>query len=410
MSRTPLMLMILLLAANAFAQSEQEAEALSSKAHQALLLQDYADAATAFAAEEALLRQGRLPGVDASIYWQAFVALKQGRQDEVRRQVERLRREFPRSDWLDDARALLPFGLPLTGLGALATSAKVPASQGVESGEATAMATIDALLGQEPRAASDTLRALIADHPTEDALVARALYVLNLIAPDDALTAARRLSDQPRVGSRTLANAYAILSASTDRTVQAEIRNRYPSLDQQYRRQVINAWAKAGQIDAVRAMLPLERDRNLRWHLINALAVLRDADSLIALARSGDPASDGLAAINGLAVMERADALIAMLDDPNLGALRLPIIRSLGTAGGAETPATLVRAYADSERSHRQAAVDSLAQLNAGEALLSLLRDEQDPQNRILLMTGIRRLHDAAVLNQAEALVRTQTR
>jgi HEAT repeat protein len=44
--------------------------------------------------------------VDAALYWTAFALKKQGKFAEADRQLERLIRERPRSNWLDDARAM----------------------------------------------------------------------------------------------------------------------------------------------------------------------------------------------------------------------------------------------------------------------------------------------------------------
>lgn len=44
--------------------------------------------------------------VDAAIYWLAFSLSKQKRYQDADRQLDRLLREFPKSNWIDDARAL----------------------------------------------------------------------------------------------------------------------------------------------------------------------------------------------------------------------------------------------------------------------------------------------------------------
>src|SRR5499426_1943687 len=44
--------------------------------------------------------------IDAALYWMAFALKKQGKYTEADRQLEKLIREHPRSNWLDDARAM----------------------------------------------------------------------------------------------------------------------------------------------------------------------------------------------------------------------------------------------------------------------------------------------------------------
>src|SRR5215831_7446498 len=44
--------------------------------------------------------------VDAALYWTAFALKKQGKFADADRELERLIREHPRSNWLDDARAM----------------------------------------------------------------------------------------------------------------------------------------------------------------------------------------------------------------------------------------------------------------------------------------------------------------
>src|SRR5262245_21331790 len=44
--------------------------------------------------------------IDAALYWLAFCLKQQGRLVEADQTLERLNKEFPRSNWRDDARAL----------------------------------------------------------------------------------------------------------------------------------------------------------------------------------------------------------------------------------------------------------------------------------------------------------------
>jgi tetratricopeptide (TPR) repeat protein len=44
--------------------------------------------------------------VDAALYWMAFALKKQGKYADANRQLDRLLREHPRSNWLDDAQAM----------------------------------------------------------------------------------------------------------------------------------------------------------------------------------------------------------------------------------------------------------------------------------------------------------------
>lgn len=398
------LLLFCLITAPVAAQTNAEAEALATRAHQALLLQRYPEAASAFADEEAMLRQGQLAGVDAAIYWQAFVALKQRRQAEVRRQVERLLKEFPNSVWVDDARALLPDRYQLLGLLKQLPSSAEIRNEGSD-GDWHSDRAIDAILSLDATEARVRLQGLIENPSTEDLFASRALYALNVIAPTDAQSTASKVLKQENPKPQLEQQALVLLAMSTDTDIQTSLRQHYASLSAPLRTQLLNAWATADQLQNVRAALEQERDADVRWQGINALAVLRDADSLTALVRAPRVASDRLIAINGLAVMEQGDTLIALLDEPALAADKLSILRSLGTAGGTNTPARLVKAYAEPDLKQRQVITDALAALNAGEALLGLLKTETDPASRVLLMTAIRRLHDPALLSQAEALV-----
>lgn len=58
------------------------------------------------------------PEVDAAFYWLAFAYKKMGRMDEMNKAIERLKKNFPSSSWVDDARILqIESRAPVSGFG-----------------------------------------------------------------------------------------------------------------------------------------------------------------------------------------------------------------------------------------------------------------------------------------------------
>ncbi len=86
------------------AKAPDAATQLFAQGRDLLQEREYGDAADRF--KRFLTEYPRHKDVDAALYWLAYSLTKVERFAEADRQIERLNREFPKSNWLDDARAL----------------------------------------------------------------------------------------------------------------------------------------------------------------------------------------------------------------------------------------------------------------------------------------------------------------
>src|SRR4051812_6821614 len=75
--------------------------------------EDWAAAAAKFAGYVAQYPKSK--ETDAALYWLAYALKQQGKFQDTQRTLERLAKEFPRSTWVDDARAMEVEIAPQTG-------------------------------------------------------------------------------------------------------------------------------------------------------------------------------------------------------------------------------------------------------------------------------------------------------
>lgn len=92
---------------NRFVQGAKASDAatqLFAQGRDLLQEREYGDAAQRF--KRFLTEYPRHKDVDAALYWLAYSLVKVERFAEADKQIDRLTRDFPKSNWLDDARAL----------------------------------------------------------------------------------------------------------------------------------------------------------------------------------------------------------------------------------------------------------------------------------------------------------------
>ncbi|HKY03410.1 MAG TPA: tetratricopeptide repeat protein, partial [Blastocatellia bacterium] len=101
---------------NRFVQTSDTSSASSQrfrKGRDLIADEEWAEAVTAF---DSFIREyPKDANIDAALYWLAFALKKQDRLSESKEKLERVLKEFPRSRWSDDARALRLEIAALTG-------------------------------------------------------------------------------------------------------------------------------------------------------------------------------------------------------------------------------------------------------------------------------------------------------
>lgn len=394
-----------------------------------------------------IARQGGAEA-DAATYWIAYALHKQGREQEARASLDRLRAEYPDSPWRDDAEAL---AVEIEG-----TDPDQIADEELK------LYALNSLVHVDPERALPILeRFLEADHSPR--LERQALFVLSQSRTPEA----RRLLADIATGTshpELQREAVQHLALSGDAESRALLETIYRSTSSvAVKRSVLESFMASGDREHLLTVAREESDGPLKRRAIELLGAAGAGEELEQLYRDAPSTEGKMAILEGLMVANRRDAVrrIAMSDpepalrrqaveylgvmhggqelrelystaqSPELKAqilsafmvggdvealadaarsetdpaLRRKAIENLGVSGRSRAGEVLLDLYPDSDAATKQEIIEALAIQNNAEGLISLLEAETDP---VLRRRGLRALSqmssDAAADYLLEAL------
>ena len=370
---------------------------------------------------------------DAAMYWRAYALYKANRKKDAERELRRLERKYPESDWVREGQALrIGHGDSPEAVHSAATG-----DSGLD--EELRLYALAQLMERDPERALPLLLDLA--HNAESEEVRRdALFVLGVSespAARQALAEIARNSDDPT------AQIDAIHMLGTmDAT--AELEALYPKLENREARvAVIESFSIAGDNTKLKEILATETDFELRKAaiygiamedsgdaaaflesiyataspeekavILEALTILEDGSGLaLTILRSeSDPdlqrraiqvlgvaeATDELAGLyatlesresriavlEAMSISEDSEGLYRVLREEQDPELRATAIQLLGISGGSKTRDYLVGLYPDASRDEKSAVITSLMIMEDSEGLIGLMKKEQDPELR----------------------------
>ena len=243
---------------------------------------------------------------DGAYYWKAYSLIRLGRRDEAMAAIAELRKTYPNSRWLDDAKAL-------------EVEAGKPVNPESESDEELKLIALNGLMQSDPDRALPILQNLLKGNQPPR-LKKRAVYVLAASSspkaqqileqvargaqtnPDVQLVAIRYLGErrnQP-ANSQLLTDIYAhsadvnikraILEAfesSRDSAHLLEIaKTEHDPKLRQFAIQMLSGTRAADTGDALASMYSAEQDQDTKNSIIDALTGQRNAKALVQVARA----------------------------------------------------------------------------------------------------------------------------
>jgi len=394
----------------------------------ALREQQWKEAANQF---ELAIREDR-EQADAAMYWRAYALHKAGRNKEAERELRRLERKHPESNWIKEGQALrIEYQDPEKSI------EQVAAGDSVMDDELRLFALVQ-LMDRDPERALPLVLDLARN--AESASVRQdALFVLAVNdAPGarDALLEFARDANNPEM-QRNAVHILGTMEAS------AELRSLYGTVqDRDTRVAIIEALSIAGESEMLKQILAEESDPELRRAAIYGIAMEEDDDTaelLQLLYENAGSAEEKSTILEALSIMDEAKPLALTIlrteQDPQLqkeaihvlgimeateelGALyssmtaresrvaileamsiaedtgglmkvleteqdkdlRTVAIHSLAISDGDEVAGYLVSLYANASREEKSAVIQSMMIMEDPETLLSLLKKEDDPE------------------------------
>ena len=339
-------------AGTGYATSERGSEQRSTsyrEAQRALDRGEWEQASRLFAK----IAEGKTDEADAALYWKAYSDWKQMKKKESIEELRHLVAAYPKSAWVDDAKALeveIRGGKSVGGGSAAGAGSSAGAGRGagVESrsgvsseDEELKLYALDGLMQVEPEKAVPVLEKLLAGNSSEK-IKARALFVLSQSDSPRAREILVRTakSGQPislrREAVKTLGIAgepedmAALATIAKDTTAPPEVREAIVEAyliadkpdalvgiatsdpDPRIRERAIDALGANGEMPALRQLWTTEKDPQLKAKLLQAFGVAGDVETLAKAARETNDPELRRKAIDGLGIAEGAEARRAL--------------------------------------------------------------------------------------------------
>ena len=312
---------------------------------------------------------------DAGLYWKAYAQHKAGNRSAALATIRDLASTFPKSSWLDDARAL---------------EVEMRGDQGVlvqpsaEEDEDLKLYALSGLMNNNPQKALPLVQQYLnGKHSLQDK--EKALFLLTqseLPQARQALLQIVRGSAHPEL--RTEAIKYVGMVAEDDPSLLSELDGLYDSSqDRKLRSAVIEAYGMAEHRSGLVALIRSEKDQDLRRRAIDMLSGADGTEELKSLLQGETDPETRRALIRALGNAGDVDVLIAVARGDKDPETRIEAIHGLGNEESAKAAEALKSLYAgSSDRQTRMAVIDALGNQENAKALIEIFRSEKDREIR----------------------------
>jgi hypothetical protein len=307
---------------------------------------------------------------DAALYWKAYAQNKMGQRPEALATIATLVKEYPKSRYLSDARALEV---------EVKRAAGQPVNPAAESDEEIKIMALNALQNTAPEDAIPMLQKVL-QGTGSPRLKAQALFVLAQSSSPkarDVLVNIAKGGANPDLQLRAV-RYLAIHGGRESRAALADIYNTTGDIDMKKR--ILMAFMQGGEKDRLLTAAQSEQNPELRATAVQQLGNMGAHEELWAMYQkesSQDVKKQIIRALFTGGSVTRLSELARSERDPEL---RLLAVRNLGVMDSKRSGDVLVDVYnSEKDQTIRRAVINGLFTSNNAEALVALARKESDP-------------------------------
>jgi HEAT repeat protein len=306
---------------------------------------------------------------DAALYHKAWAQNKAGQPAEALATIAVLAKDYPKSRYLTEAKALEAEVRRRSGQ---------PVRPENESDEELKILAIAALQNSDPEQAVPMLEKLL-QGTASPRVKSRALFVL---AQSDSPRAREVLKNIAKGNSTPDLQNRAIDYLGThggreSRAALAEIYGATPDVD--VKRRILRAFMVAGEKDRLLSAAQSEQNADLRAEAVQQLGVMGAHEELWQLYQKETATDVKKRIIQAMFVGGNAARLIDLAKTEKNPELRRTAVRNLGIMGSKRASDALVEIYnTDKDPDIRRAVINGLFQQGNATALVDLARKEQD--------------------------------
>jgi HEAT repeat protein len=324
---------------------------------------------------------------DGALYWMAYALSKSGRSAEALQAIDGLKKSYPKSKWIDDARHL--------ELEARQSRGERVRPEGMNDDELKVIA-INSLMHTDPEKAYPMLEKIVRG-PSNKKMKERALFIL---AQSESPRAQALIADIARGNANPDLQKEAVryIGIHGGKKNQGVLSELYVSASRDVKKEVLRAFMLAGETGRVLSAARSEKDIALRKEAIHLLGVMGARAELGAMYESEPSRDIKEEIIQGLFVGGDTDRISQLARGEKDPELRREAIRKLGIMGGGTAPTLLALYNSESSVEVKKAVIEALFLQGNARALIDLSKKEKNPELRKSA------LHKLSVMDNDEAL------
>lgn len=348
-------------------RSERESD-LYEEGTEAIDEERWDDAVQAFR-DVAQMKSSR---ADAALYWMAYALSRSGRRSEALSAIDGLKKNYPQSKWLDDAKVL--------EIEARQAGGERVRPERIED-EDLKMIAINSLMHSDPEKAYPLLEKIVRGSSAKK-IKERALFIL---AQSPSPRAQTLIADIARGNAnpdlqKDAVKYIGIHGGDRNRAVLSEVYAASSSRD--VKREVLQAFMLSGDKTRVLNAAKSEKDADLRKKAIHLLGVMGARAELATLYASEPATSVKEEIITALFISGDAERIGDLARNDKEPRLRREAIQKLGLMG-PKTANTLLSLYAaETSFEGKKAVIEALFLQNNVRALIDLSKKETNLQLR----------------------------
>lgn len=303
---------------------------------------------------------------DAALYWKAYAQNKAGRSQQALSTLKQLSGSHPKSQWIDDARALEVEIRGTAGNGAASEN------------EELKLYALSGLIASDPDRALPMLRKFLQGNHSRH-LKEQALFV---VSQGDSPEARKILLDVARGSAHPELQLKAIEYLGIAGGGEA-LNELYRSSNRpEVRRAVLNSYLIANQKDGLLAAAQDGKDP-FRGEAINLLGAMSADKELRQLYRSESSPEVRRKILEAMGIAGDVETLVEVARQEKDPSLRHQAIQGLGIHGGAKSAEALRSLYSSSsDPRNRRAVLEALFIQSNARALIEIYRAEKDREVR----------------------------
>ena len=304
-----------------------------------------------------------------ALHWLAYAQNKMGQRSEALSTLVDLQKQYPKSKWAEDGKAL-------------EVEIRQSAGQRIEpenvDNEELKLMALNGLMNSNPERAIPILEKVIRGNGSSK-MKEKAIFVLSQSGSPRALemlSALARDAAQPELQSKAIRNL-GILGGEPSRKILADVYT--SSNDSRVKRAVLKSYMIAGDKGRLLTLARGEKVPELRAEAVQQLGIMGARQELAELYSVESSVEVRKKIIQAMFIGGNAEKLAELARTEKVLELRLAAIKSLGLMGGQNAGPLLVSIYeSDHAPEVKKAAIQGLFLQNNAKALVALARKEKD--------------------------------